>query len=59
MSNRLMVLTQGAHFEFFVNDQQLGQADDNAIASGKVGLIAGDNVEAAFSNLSIATPTFN
>ncbi len=58
-TNMLTVLTQGSHFEFFVNNTQVGQADDNTLISGSMGLVAGGNIEAEFSNLTIEVPTYN
>ncbi|MBI5034873.1 MAG: hypothetical protein HZB51_30480 [Chloroflexi bacterium] len=60
-TNRLTVITQGAHFTFFVNGEYVGQVDDSRYATGKVGVIVGttgasaDNV-IEFSNLEIRTP---
>lgn len=38
-SNTLAVRAIGSHFIFYVNDAQVGQADNNAIPSGSIGLI--------------------
>lgn len=54
--NTLSVLMQGSHFEFFINGDKVGTADDDTFTSGNVGLEAGKGIEVAFSNLSIAVP---
>lgn len=61
VSNTLSVLTHGSHFALSVNGTNLGETDDtaaSAVTSGYVGLIAGDGIEAAFSNLTIALPIY-
>lgn len=52
--NTLLVQTKGAHFEFFVNGTNVGEANDTAFTSGQAGLAAGgEGVEVAFNNFQI------
>lgn len=39
-SNRLAVLAQGNHFEFFINGEKVGEADDDQLKKGVVGIAA-------------------
>jgi hypothetical protein len=39
--NRLAVRGEGSHFEFFINDEFVGEADDSEFSSGIVGLVIG------------------
>lgn len=53
-SNTLLVQAKGAHFVFFFNGTQVGQADDRTFASGGIGLLAtGTATEVAFNNIKI------
>lgn len=53
-TNTLLVQAKGAHFVFFVNGTQVGQADDSTFASGEIGLLAtGAETEVAFNNIKI------
>lgn len=54
--NTLEVHISGSHFDFFVNGTKVGSSDDTAFTSGKVGLVATKNVDAAFTDLVIARP---
>jgi hypothetical protein len=59
--NRLAILAQGSHFTFFINDQQIGEVDDDTFGSGMVGLayrIAETNWAAsfAFDNFEVRAP---
>lgn len=55
--NSLEVRATGSHFDFFVNNTKVGQADDSAIQSGYVGLEAGDNIECVFTDLTVSRPS--
>ena len=39
-ANRLAVLAQGSHFEFFINGEKVGEADDDRVKTGLVGIAA-------------------
>jgi serine/threonine-protein kinase len=39
-ANRLAVLAQGSHFEFFINGETVGEADDDRLRQGLVGIAA-------------------
>jgi hypothetical protein len=39
--NRLAVRSEGSHFAFFINDEFVGEADDDEFSSGIVGLVVG------------------
>src|SRR5262249_756553 len=51
--NTLQVTAKEAHFTFFVNGIQVGQADDSSYSTGKIGLLIGGAIEAVFTNLAI------
>lgn len=59
-ANRLTLLAQGSRFTFFINDQKVGQIDNNQISSGNVGvgieLNAGDKASFEFDNFELRTP---
>lgn len=55
-TNALEALVSGTHFTFIINGVKVGEADDNSVGNGIVGLYAGPNVEASFTNLMIAQP---
>jgi hypothetical protein len=59
-TNRLTVLGIGSRFQFFVNDQFVGELDDDTHARGSVGvaldLIEGDTGSFEFDNLELYTP---
>ena len=56
--NTLLVQAKGAHFVFFVNGAQVGEADDSTFASGQSGLAAGgEGAEVAFNNFQITAAT--
>jgi hypothetical protein len=56
--NQLAVRGEGAHFEFFINDEFVGEADDSEFSSGTAGLViglpeAGDKAVFEFDNFEI------
>lgn len=56
VTNRLRVRFAGTHFDFFVNDVQVGEFDDPTYTSaGLVGLTAGPNIQAVFNNFEVTT----
>jgi hypothetical protein len=56
-TNRLRVHADGSNFTFYVNDQEVGRATDNAIARGDIGLavetFGEGGVRIAFDNFSV------
>jgi hypothetical protein len=59
-TNKIKIVVQGSHFAFYVNDQQIAEADDNTYRSGAIGLNAGSfhepGVRIGFDNLIISKP---
>ena len=55
-TNTLEALVEGTHFTFFINGVKVGEADDDSVGNGIVGLFASPGVEATFTNLMIAQP---
>jgi hypothetical protein len=59
-TNRIRVLAQGSHFVFWVNGEQLTEADDKTYSRGAIGLNAGSfdepGVMVSFDNLTITKP---
>lgn len=58
--NQLAVRGEGSHFEFFINDEFVGEADDSEFSSGIVGLVvgfpdAGDEAVFEFDNFELGT----
>jgi hypothetical protein len=58
--NQLAVRGEGSHFEFFINDEFVGEADDSEFSSGTVGLVigfpnAGDRAVFEFDNFELGT----
>jgi hypothetical protein len=58
--NQLAVRGKGSHFEFFINDEFVGEADNDEFSSGIVGLVigfsnAGDKAIFEFDNLESGT----
>jgi hypothetical protein len=58
--NQLAVRGEGSHFEFFINDEFVGEADDSEFSSGIVGLVigfpnAGDKAVFEFDNFELGT----
>jgi hypothetical protein len=56
--NQLAVRGEGVHFEFFINDEFVGEADDSEFSSGTAGLViglpeAGDEAVFEFDNFEI------
>ena len=56
-ANRIGVLAQGTKFRLFVNDVLIAEAEDDAFASGNIGLATGSfgegGVEVAFDNIDL------
>lgn len=60
-ANRLAVKAEGSHFTFFINDQPVGEADDNRVSGGRVGveieLFSGrDSATLEFDNFEVRAP---
>jgi len=59
-TNRIKIVAQGSHFGFYVNEQQVAEAEDGTYPSGAIGLDAGSfdeaGVQIAFDNLTIRQP---
>jgi hypothetical protein len=58
--NQLAVRGTGSHFEFFINEQFVGEADDSEFRSGIVGLVtgfpnAGDKAVFEFDDFELGT----
>lgn len=56
--NRLMVIAQGTHFDFFINNQAVAGLDDNHLTKGKIGLsvdlhTSGDQASIEFGNFTL------
>jgi len=59
--NRLTVIGEGSHFTFYVNDQLVGEADDDRLISGQAGLAielvdAGDAAIFEFDDFEVRAP---
>ena len=59
--NRITVIGQGSHFDFFVNSQYVADYNDNSIPSGKIGVAlqlvqANDSAVLKFDNFEERTP---
>jgi serine/threonine protein kinase len=48
-ANRLTIVAQGAHFQFYINDQIVGEVDDTHIASGFAGVMMSGAEDTVFS----------
>jgi hypothetical protein len=48
-ANRLTIVAQGAHFQFYINDQIVGEVDDTHIASGFAGVMMSGAADTVFS----------
>lgn len=59
-TNRLKVVAVGGNIEYYVNDQLLGEAQDDRLTSGTVGFFVGSidegGVSVSFDNLKISHP---
>jgi hypothetical protein len=53
--NLLTVYFKGAHMNFFVNGILVGQADDDTLSSGTIGLIASAGQNVVFANFSVTS----
>jgi hypothetical protein len=59
--NRLTVLAEGSHYTFYINDQYVGEADDDRLSRGQAGLAvelldAGDTATFEFDNFEVRAP---
>ncbi len=59
--NRVTIIAQGEHYTFYVNDQLVGEAQDDRLSQGKAGIMielvgAGDTAIFEFDNLEIRAP---
>ena len=59
--NRMTVLGEGSHFSFYINDQYVGDAEDDQLSSGEVGLTltlynAGDEAVYEFDRFEVRAP---
>lgn len=59
-TNKIKIVAQGSHLTFYVNGQQVAEADDDTYRSGAIGLNAGSfhesGVKIGFDNLTIKKP---
>jgi len=60
-TNRLTVLAEGSHFTFYINEQYVGEADDDRLSRGQLGLAieladAGDTAVFEFDNFEMRAP---
>lgn len=55
MVNTLLVRAKGSHFVFFINAQEVGQADDSSFSQGQTGLGTDPQTEALFTHFQITT----
>ncbi len=55
-TNTFSVTAKGSHFDFFVNDTKVGQADDSTYTTGSIGPAVGGSMEAVFNNLQVTKP---
>jgi hypothetical protein len=59
--NRLAVIAEGSHFTFYINDEYVGEADDDRLTRGQSGLAielldAGDAAIFEFDNFEVRAP---
>ena len=58
--NSLRVVGEGNHFSFYINDQWVGEATDNHLSRGKVGvaieLLASHVAAFEFDNFTVSAP---
>ena len=59
--NRLTVIAEGSHFTFYINDEYVGEADDDRLTRGQSGLAielldAGDAATFEFDNFAVRAP---
>ncbi len=59
-ANLLAVNIQGSHFDFLINNQKVGEADDERLYRGYVGFFArfleGENMQFQFDDFTISAP---
>jgi len=59
-TNKLAVLAEGSHFEFYINDQLVNTLDNNRWSSGRVGIMIemteGDTATFEFDNFVLRNP---
>jgi hypothetical protein len=53
--NTVLVRVKSAHFDFFVNGTNVGEANDASLSAGTLGLIGANSADVAFTNMQIAT----
>lgn len=53
VKNTLKVTMIGSHFTFFVNDVQVGTANDSSFTSGKSGVAGSDNMECVYTDYKV------
>lgn len=54
-TNTLMVRISGSHYDFYVNGQPVGSADDSSFTSGQAGLDGNDSIEVVYTNFKVTT----
>jgi hypothetical protein len=54
-TNSLRVRATRSHFVFYVNDVEVGQADDTTFTAGRIGLGAGAGGQAVFNDFLVTT----
>ena len=60
-TNRLTVLAEGSHYTFYINDQYVGEADEDRLSQGEAGVAielreAGDAAVFEFDNFEVRAP---
>ena len=60
-TNRLAIMAEGSHYRFFINDQQVGEVDDDQLDAGHATLLvqqckAGDTAAFEFDNVEVRAP---
>ena len=60
-TNRLAIMAEGSHYRFFINDQQVGEVDNDQLDAGHATLLvqqckAGDTAAFEFDNVEVRAP---
>jgi hypothetical protein len=58
-ANRLMVRAEGSKFDFWINDEHVGEVENNQLSEGYLGLVMEDylgDVVVEFDNIEVRTP---
>lgn len=60
-TNRLAIMAEGSHYRFFINDQPVGEVDDDQLDAGHATLLvqqckAGDTAAFEFDNVEVRAP---